>query len=572
MNYIVKYMITVLSPAPCGISKGEIMNRAKRNKLLLAVLAIALFIPTVVAIINYNRAKTGPVDTKSIVSMTMSDLDGNQTVFDKENPDTEKIVDIFLKMKDTATPVATLPDALGAKPFYLVEMSNGEINYSYQYYFDISGKESYFMDGEGNAYMVNAEAATAFLATQYAASVYAGSNVPTLSISSGIDDVRPSEAKWAFKDSTGELVDVDCTSKIAAEKAVYPVEGGIDTSFDVPPDYLHVEITSASSGEALFNGDYENNANFRFDGSSQANVVINAKWYHDDNRDYEGEMSYSFGIEVSEGASFYLGADAIDVGEAVAVTGVNVKEPSRVSFSSSPDIGYKPVFYTDGDYVRSIIPVSLNCQGGTTYKLTFKYGAVTQEIDLTVNFRDYERGTVNTYDVTDAVSALYSDETKQAASAALTPIFETGSEEMYFDGGAFDEVFNGNFTRFFGRTYTIKPGDVAYKQTGIEYNAAEGTNVIAAARGKVVYAGTLDVTGNVVVIEHGYGLKTLYAHLGSISVSVGDVVEKGAAVGTCGSTGFTNTTGVYVGTYVGTVPISPYTMWADGNWRTFPNP
>ena len=63
------------------------MNRAKKNKLLLAVLAIALFIPTVVAIVNYSRAKTGPVNTQSIVTMTMSDLDGNRTVFDKENPD-----------------------------------------------------------------------------------------------------------------------------------------------------------------------------------------------------------------------------------------------------------------------------------------------------------------------------------------------------------------------------------------------------------------------------------------------------------------------------------------------------
>ncbi|MBR3423889.1 MAG: hypothetical protein IKG80_05305, partial [Clostridia bacterium] len=60
--------------------------------------------------------------------------------------------------------------------------------------------------------------------------------------------------------------------------------------------------------------------------------------------------------------------------------------------------------------------------------------------------------------------------------------------------------------------------------------------------------------------------------LGSISVSVGDVVEKDAVIGTCGSTGFTNTSGVYVATYVGNVPVSPYLMWADGNWRTFPNP
>lgn len=547
------------------------MNRAKRNKLLLAVLAIALFIPTVVAIVNYNRAKTGPVNTTSIVTMTMNDLDGNKTVFDKENPDTKNMVDMFLKMKDTATPVLALPDALSSKPFYLVEMSNGEINYTYQYYFDITGKESYFMDSEGSTFMVNPEVAATFLVTQYAASVYSGSSMPTLSISAGVDDVRPTSAKWAFKDTAGNPVDIDCSGKITTENKTYPVEGGMNADFNIAPDYLHIEITGAS-GDSLYNGDYENKAVFKFEGATSANVSISAKWYHDDSRDYEGEMTYTFGIDVSEGAIFYLGAKEIDVGEAVAVTGVNVKDPSKIEFSSTPSVNFTPKFFSDGKYVKAIIPVSLECNSDTTYKFTLKYGAVSQDLELKVGYRDYQRGTVNQYSVTEAVAALYTDATRSAASDALTPILSEGSSEMYFDGGAFAEVINGNYTRFFGRSYTIKPGDVNYKQTGIEYYAAEGTDVKAAARGKVVYVGTLDVTGNVVVIEHGYGLKSLYAHLGSTTVSVGDVVEKGGKIGTCGSTGFTNTTGVYVANFVFNVPISPYTMWSDGNWKTFPNP
>ncbi|MBR6917417.1 MAG: M23 family metallopeptidase [Clostridia bacterium] len=547
------------------------MFRAKRNKFLLALLAIALFIPTVVAIVNYSRAKNGPVDTKSIVTMTMSDLDGNKTVFDKDNPDTEKIVGMFVKMSESASSVSTLPDALSAKPFYLIEMSNGSDSYTYKYYFDITGAQTYYMDGEGNSYSVDSSAAAEFLATQYAASVYADSNLPVLSISSGVDDVLPSSAKWAFKDAAGTLVDVDCTGKTTDQNIVYPVEGGMTASFSLAPDFLHVEIVNAADSSSLYNGDFDNDALFRFEGATQANVKVSAKWYPDDARGYEGEMSYSFSIEVSEAASFYLGADTIDVGEAVAITGIHVKDPADVKFTSSPELGYTPVFYADGDYVRAIIPVSLNCQSDTKYKFTVSYGAATQDLELTVNFRDYQRGTVNTYEVTDAVAALYTDATKQAAKDALDPIFASGEATLYFDG-TFSEAVNGNYSRFFGRSYTVKPGDTEYKQTGVEYSAAAGTEVKAAAKGKVVYAGSLDVTGNVVIIEHGFGLKTLYAHLGSISVSVGDVVEKDAVIGTCGSTGFTNTSGVYVATYVGNVPVSPYLMWADGNWRTFPNP
>ncbi len=550
------------------------MNRVKRNKLLLAVLAVALFIPTIIAIVNLSRAKDGPVNVTSIVSMKMSDLDGNTTVFDKDNPDTEKMIDMFVRMNEQATQVTTLPDALSAKPFYLVEMSNGSLEYKYKYYFDITGADTYYEDGDGKVFSISSAAAAEFLATPYAASIYSGSSVPVLTISAGVKDVRPTEAKWAFKDATGNLVDVDCSSKIIDQNAVYPVEGGMEASFSLAPDYLHVEITSDPSGDTLYNNDYENNAAFRFDGAAHANVKINAKWYHDDAREYEGEMSYAFSIEVSEAASFYLGANTVESGSAVAVTGVNVKDPSAIEFSCEPSIGYTPVFYADGDYVRAIIPFSaesVTSVNGTSFKLTFKYGAVSQDLDIKVDYRDYQKGQNPEYAVSEAVAALYTDATKQAANEALGAIFAQGSEERYFED-AFIEPVDANMSRFFGREYTINPGGATYRQTGVEYNAGDGTAVKNVAKGKVVYTGTLDVTGNVVVIDHGFGLKTLYAHLASVSVNVGDVVDQGAQIGICGSTGFTNTTGVYVANYVGTVAISPYSMWADGCWRAFPNP
>lgn len=548
------------------------MNRAKRNKLLLAILAVALFIPTVVAIVNYNRAKTRPVNTNSIVTMTMSDLDGKTTVFDKDNPDTDQIVGIFLNMEKTAAKVPSLPVALGAKPFYLIQMSNGSIDYNYQYYFDTSGKETYYLDGDGNAYMVETEAASAFLATKYAASVYAGSNMPTLAISAEASDVRPSNAKWFFKDTTGDMVEVDCTARVVAEGAEYSVEGGMMTKFSIAPDYLHIEIVNSATGASIYNGDYEDGATFKFEGTPKADVTVNAKWYHDEERDYEGEVGYKFAIEIAEGASFYLATDKIDTGEVVAVTALNVKDPSKVEFSSEPELGVKPVFYQDGKYARALIPISLERPGDKTYKLTFKYGAAEQTLDLKVNYRDYERGTTNTYSVTEAVAALFTEQTKKTASDVLTPVLEAGESEMIFDGGAFSEVVAAGITRYFGRSYTIKPGDISYRQTGIEYAVGAGTNVTAPAKGKVVYVGELGVTGNVIVLEHGFGLKTLICHLGSVGVKVGDVVDKGRVIGTAGTTGFTNTPGVYVANFVGTTPISPYTMWSDGNWKTFPNP
>jgi murein DD-endopeptidase MepM/ murein hydrolase activator NlpD len=73
--------------------------------------------------------------------------------------------------------------------------------------------------------------------------------------------------------------------------------------------------------------------------------------------------------------------------------------------------------------------------------------------------------------------------------------------------------------------------------TGVDISAPYGTPVSAAADGRVVYAGWLRGYGYTVIIYHGYGFATLYAHLSSISVNHGDRVVKAQIIGRVGNTG-----------------------------------
>lgn len=72
---------------------------------------------------------------------------------------------------------------------------------------------------------------------------------------------------------------------------------------------------------------------------------------------------------------------------------------------------------------------------------------------------------------------------------------------------------------------------------GIDITAGRGAPVRAAAGGRVVEAGWGGGYGNTVVIDHGNGLATRYAHLSSISVRVGEAVGSGEVIGSVGSTG-----------------------------------
>ena len=73
---------------------------------------------------------------------------------------------------------------------------------------------------------------------------------------------------------------------------------------------------------------------------------------------------------------------------------------------------------------------------------------------------------------------------------------------------------------------------------GLDIDAAHGTNVYAAQSGTVIVAGwNSGGYGNYVVIDHGGGLSTLYAHCSSLTVSTGQSVSKGQVIAKCGSTG-----------------------------------
>jgi murein DD-endopeptidase MepM/ murein hydrolase activator NlpD len=72
---------------------------------------------------------------------------------------------------------------------------------------------------------------------------------------------------------------------------------------------------------------------------------------------------------------------------------------------------------------------------------------------------------------------------------------------------------------------------------GIDISASTGTPIWAAAAGTVIYAGWLGGYGNLVVVDHGNGLATAYAHASAILVAVGQQVAQGETVSLVGSTG-----------------------------------
>ncbi len=79
--------------------------------------------------------------------------------------------------------------------------------------------------------------------------------------------------------------------------------------------------------------------------------------------------------------------------------------------------------------------------------------------------------------------------------------------------------------------------------TGVDLKATMNSDIVAAASGTVIYAGARGGYGNTVIIDHGDGTSTLYAHNSSLTVNVGDEVSKGQVIAKAGTSGYS--TGVH---------------------------
>ena len=95
------------------------------------------------------------------------------------------------------------------------------------------------------------------------------------------------------------------------------------------------------------------------------------------------------------------------------------------------------------------------------------------------------------------------------------------------------------------------------------YHPARGR--AAANDGKVVYAADLGIYGNCVVVDHGYGLQSIYGHLSEIAVKPGDMVKKGQALGKSGSTGLAGGDHLHFSMQVDGVQVNPVEWW-DEHW------
>lgn len=103
-------------------------------------------------------------------------------------------------------------------------------------------------------------------------------------------------------------------------------------------------------------------------------------------------------------------------------------------------------------------------------------------------------------------------------------------------------------------------GEPRAPHSGADLHAAAGTPVHATNRGRVVMAKNLFFTGNTVMLDHGLGIYSLYAHLSRIDVKQGEIVKNGQVVGLVGATGRVTAPHLHWGMRVQGARVDPFSL------------
>ncbi|MEL6151689.1 MAG: peptidoglycan DD-metalloendopeptidase family protein [Chloroflexota bacterium] len=197
-------------------------------------------------------------------------------------------------------------------------------------------------------------------------------------------------------------------------------------------------------------------------------------------------------------------------------------------------------FYSAEDGLYVLVPIGLD--------------VVPRDYPLTVSVL-YEDGTRGTLDATVNVTGggfvrqafsvpaerayLTAPEVERNEYARISSVFERSSDVRLWDNAGFQQPIDSEITSPFGAFRTLNQ-NTQTRHTGWDLRAAPGTPIQASATGRIAFAGPLDIRGNCIIIDHGFGVFSAYAHLSQIHVSPGQTVNHGQIIGVTGNTGRSN--------------------------------
>lgn len=287
----------------------------------------------------------------------------------------------------------------------------------------------------------------------------------------------------------------------------------------LPAWVTRAEITITAPDGTSWSAGVEDCNTYTYTQNGEYDLVVTA--YHQENEppaDAQGWYAYHASYTMQLTPKVTLSTQRAAQGSVVAImlSGILDGEPSLET-----DLGSVWFRKTTSGYM-GYIPVTYNAESGD-HVMTLTCGSLTQEVTLTVSKTEYGNAAVEAEEETGGAEEYRN---------AIWPLYTTGESEKLWSG-AFQRPSAGAVTLAYGVVQMVD-GQRNGQATGLTYAADPGETITAPQSGKVVFAGTLTLTGGTVVIDHGCGVKSYLYGLQTVTAQQGQSISTGDAVGTAG--------------------------------------
>lgn len=239
----------------------------------------------------------------------------------------------------------------------------------------------------------------------------------------------------------------------------------------------------------------------------------------------------------------------------ITVTGVLSDVPLSFAAVGPARDAYWAIVGVDFDTPEGEIPIHVTARDDRGEE-------VSQTISFTVATASYP---IEYIQLAPGRGNLLSPDIVQKELARIEPVYAEVSPSTWWDG-LFTRPITTAITSQFGVRRAYNGGPPGGYHGGIDFRGAVGHPVRAAAAGRVVLAEELYLRGNLIIIDHGLGVHTGYAHLSALKVQAGDIVDQGQVIGLVGDTGLVSGSHLHWEIRIANVMVDPL-EWLD---RAFP--
>lgn len=420
------------------------------------------------------------------------------------------------------------------------------------YDFTAESGYAYILTQDGTYYEVNRAELFKLLSGDSFSALYSEHSLPSATISAEgkLGELLPSDGVWSYKRFDGNFYDAPPLTPPQPYKYVITTPASPDITFSLAPTSVTIKVVH--KGKELFSGSLEEFKGFKMASSGRYEYTVNADWSEAALKELRGNALYTFCIDYNPAASFELSTAESDPGETLVIYARGL---AGKQITVNSPFKFEPEFFDYDDMRVCLFPLSyLNAAG--TYTLELNAESAYAKYAITLKDKKFEIQEL-TVDSKTANSTIKSDEANAEFTKVIQPLKAVRDKEKYFQG-KFIMPVSGEITTEFGSARSIN-GTLSERHSGIDIAAKRGTKVKASGAGRVLYAGKLKLTGNTVLIEHGFGLKTWYYHMDSLNVKTDDRVKQGDVIGKVGSTGFSTGPHLHFGMSVNGVFINPNT-------------